>query len=405
MKREKAMKSKRYFLMMILVLSSLILDACSFSVEVMNNTNNYSDASPASAELPTPTFELPFDPTPFPTVTPDPAQFASPTPTLITLREGLVSMLEIFDTFQQGQGEVVRGLAFTPDETVLASAGGNASDFAIHLWDVVNNQSLGTLDGHTGIVWDVAFSPNGQYLASVSSDTTLKVWDWRNKSIVFTQNYPGQVISVAFSPDGQSLAVGGVDGVKNQIAYAAIWTYSVGSWQPLVKFPEYVNILALAYSPRGGTLVGGGSSRNLQVWRASDGAPVYTLSHAHQVMDAAISPDGSTLVTATCMNVVNYDCTEGGVWLWNLPSGKLIQKLKDFPNEVERVAFTTDGSNLVAGSRDGTLRFYPTTDYATPIQYQSPSGVSALAVSPNGGLLATGNDNGEVFVWKNVYQP
>ena len=391
---------------LVLVMGSLLLDACSFSVEVMNNnTTNYTDGVPTSSELPTPTFELPFDPTRFPTVTPDPAQFASPTPTLITLREGLVSMLEIFDMFRQTPGEVTRGISFTPDGSILASAGGNTSDYAIYLWDVVNNQSLGTLDGHTGIVWDVAFSPNGQYLASVSSDATLKVWDWRNKTVVFTQNYPGQVISVAFSPDGQSLAVGGVDGVRNQIAHAAVWTYSVGSWQPLVKFPEYINVTALAYSPGGGTLVGGGSSRNVQVWQASDGTPVFTFSHAHQVTKASVSPDGSTVATATCITVMNEDCTEGGVWLWNLPSGKLLQKLGGFPSMVETVAFTTDGSNLIAGSRDGTLRFYPTTNYASPIQYQSPGGINAMAVSPDGGYLATGNDNGEVFVWKNVYHP
>ena len=397
---------KWYLLIVVLVLSSLLLDACSFSVEVMNNTTNYSGGVTASADLPTPTPGLTFDPTPWPTVTPAPPEdIPSPTPTLITLREGLVSMLEIFMTVQQTPGEVIRGLAFTPDGTVLASAGGNTSDYAIYLWDVVNNQSLGTLDGHAGIVWDVAFSPNGQLLASVSSDGTLKVWDWRNKTVIYTQYFPGQVVSVAFSPDGQSLAVGGVDEVKNQVAHAAIWTYSVGSWQPLVKFPEFINVTAMAYSPRGGTLIGGGTSRNVQVWQADTGTPVYTLSHAHQVSKAEVSPDGSTVATATCITVVNYDCTDGGVWLWNLPSGKLIGKLSGFPNVVETVAFTTDGSNLVAGSRDGTLRFYPTTDYVSLIHYQSPGGISAMALSPDGGYLATGNDNGEVFVWKNVYHP
>lgn len=391
-------QQKWYLFILVLVLSSLLLEACSFSVEVMNNTTNNSIG------LPTATLDPSIGPTPAPTFTPAPTlNLASPTPTIITLRENLVSMLEIF--MKVKQNDIVRGLAFTPDGTVLASAGGNGGNASIYLWDVVNNQSLGTLEGHTGIIWDVAFSPNGQLLASVSSDGTLKVWDWRNKNVVYNQTFPGQVVSVAFSPDGQTLAVGGVDGVKNQIAHAAIWTYSVGSWQPLVKFPEYINVTALAYSPRGGTLIGGGSSRNVQVWRASDGAPLYTLNHAHQVIKAVVSPDGSTLATATCITVVNYDCTEGGVWLWNLPTGKLIQKLGNFPNEVERVAFTTDDSNLVVGSRDGSLRFYPTKDYLSPIQYQSPGGISAMALSPDGGYLATGNDSGEVFVWKNVYHP
>jgi WD40 repeat protein len=393
-------------LIVLLIGSSLALDACSFSVEVMNNnTTNYTGGLPASSEPPTPTFTLPFDPTPFPTVTPDPAQFASATPTLISLREGTVSMLEIFMTAQLTPGEVVHGLAFTPDGSVLAYAGGNTSDYAIYLWDVVNNQALGRLDGHAGIVWDTAFSPNGQFLASVSSDRTLKVWDWRNKSVVYSQSFPGQVVSVAFSPDGQSLAVGGVDGIINQIAHAAVWTYSVGSWQPQVKFPEYINVTALAYSPRGGTLVGGGSSRNVQVWQTSDGAPVHTLSHAHQVTRAAISPDGSTLATATCMTVSNDYCTEGGVWLWDLPSGRLLEKLGGFPSTVQAVAFTADGSNLIAGSSDGTLRFYPTTNYVSLIEHHSPGGITAMSLSPDSGLLATGNDNGEVYVWKNVYHP
>src|SRR5512139_3703109 len=96
---------KWHILMFLLILSSLVLVACSFSVEVMNNTNVYSGGSPASSEPPTPTSELSLDPTPYPTVTPDPAQFAPPTPTLISLREGTVSMLEIFMTTHLMPGE------------------------------------------------------------------------------------------------------------------------------------------------------------------------------------------------------------------------------------------------------------------------------------------------------------
>jgi WD40 repeat protein len=391
------MKQHKFFLLiLVLVSSSFFLDACSFSVEVM---------SPAATSeiLPAPSVAPMTDATPAPTFTSTAKATALPTPTLISIRADTIPMLETVATFQNG--EIVRGLAFTPDGTVLASAGGNNSDFAIRLWDLVNGQSLGPLEGHNGIVWGVAFSPDGQLLASVSSDRTAKIWDWRSKTLIKTLDFPAEVVSLSFSPDGQSLAIGGVDEMQNQVQHAAIWTYTVGSWQPLVKFPEYLDITALAYSPRGGVLVGGGTSRNVQVWQAGDGTPVYTLSHAHQVSKAAVSPDGSTLATATCLTVVNNECSEGGVWLWNLPAGKLIQKLGNFPNVVESVAFSADGSTLIAGSRDGTMRFYPTTDYVSLFQFPSPDGISALAVSPDGGFLATGSQSGEFYLWKIVYHP
>jgi WD40 repeat protein len=312
-------------------------------------------------------------------------------------------MLEIVQSFPSE--EVVHGLAFTPDGTILASAGGNTDDFGIRLWDVPNAKSLGTLKGHSDIVWGLAFSTDGQMLASVSGDASAKIWDWRSRAILQSLDFPGEVASVSFSPDGQALAIGGVDAPQNQIRNAAVWTFGIGSWEPLVKFPEYWNITAMAYSPKGGTLVGGGTSRNVQVWNASDGARLFTLNHAHQVGKAAISPDGSTVATATCETVTNADCTEGAVWLWDLPSGRLLRKLTGFPNIVIDVAFSADGSTMVAATRSGILRFYSTSDYQPQFEFVPPGGVSALTLSPDGGLLATGAFNGETQIWKIVYRP
>jgi WD40 repeat protein len=325
------------------------------------------------------------------------------TPTLISIRDGTFYMLEVF--MNVGGGEPPHSLAFTPDGTVLASAGGNNEDFGIHLWDVLTGQDMGTLNGHRDIIWGLAFSPDGQMLVSVSKDGTAQIWDWRNGSKLQTLNFPGEAVSVGFSPDGQTLAVGAVDEPQNQVEHAAIWTYTVGSWKPLLKFPEYLSISSLAYSPQGGTLVGGGASRNVQVWRTSDGTSLFTLNHAHQVSDIAISPDGSTVATATCVTVVNYECTEGGVWLWDLPSGKLIKKITGFTDVVENVAFTVDGSALIVASRAGTLRFYGTSDYQPLYEFTAPGGIAALTMSADGGLLATGSFDGVVHLWKVVYRP
>jgi len=312
-----------------------------------------------------------------------------------------MSMLEIFSSI--GEGESVRSLAFTPDDTVLAAAGGNTEDFAIHVWDVANGEPIGTLGGHTGIVWDLAFSPDGEMLASVSSDGTAQIRDWRNGDILKTLNFPGEVASVSFSPDGRRLAVGGVD--EAQMQTAAVWIFSVDSWEPLIKIPERLNIGAMAYSPNGRLLVGGGTSRDVQVWRTSDGTSIFTLSHAHPITDVAISPDSSTAATATCAYAVDDECTEGGVWVWNLSTGRLIVRLGDFPDVVEGVAFSPDGSSLIAASRGGRLRVYTTSDYQ-PVFKATPSGGNGImTLSPDGGLLATGNDNGQVHLWKVVYRP
>jgi len=389
---------KWFVLIVILVLSSLGLEACSFSVQTFPTPSSSEILSTSTSPAPSATLpsSLPTFPPPSPT-----EALPLATPTLMSIRADTTSMLKIFENFELK--DIVRGLAFTPNGTVLAAAGGNTEDFAIHLWDVVSGQSLGQLDGHTGIVWSLAFSPDGQMLASVSGDNTARIWDWRNKTLIKSLDFPSQVISVSFSPDGQTLAVGGVDVPQNQIQNATIWTFAVGSWQPRAKFAEFINIGALAYSPDGNWLVGGGTSRNVEVWRSSGGSAVRILNHAHQVSKAIISPDSSTVATGTCAFTTNDQCTEGSTWIWDLRTGKLSGKLAGFPDVVENLAYSADGSSLVAASRDGTIQFYDAVTYQPLFRYPFPGGISALALSPDSSFLAIGSPNGQIQIWSVVY--
>ena len=389
---EAQMKKHKYVsLVVIFLISSLLFNACSFKAEILPTATSVSSVS---APVSIPLTDTPIPPTSIP---------PSATPTLISIREGTEYLLENFMTVTED--EDVRSMAFSPDGTVLAAAGGNADDFGVHLWDAATGQLVGVLGGHTDIVWGLAFSPDGKLLASVSRDHTAIIYDLPDGDIIKVLNFPGEAVSVSFSPDGQILAVGGVDEPQGQVGMAAIWTYSVGSWEPSIKYSEYVNVVTMAFSPKGGVLVGGGTSRNVQVWRTSDGASVFTLNHAHQVSKVAISPDGSTVATGTCIDVVNDECSNGGIWLWDLPSGRLLMKLNGFPNFVENLAFSADGSLLIAGSRDGTLRVYATSNYQSTFETNVQGGISAMSLSADSGMLVTGNFGGEVHFWKNVYRP
>jgi WD40 repeat protein len=161
----------------------------------------------------------------------------------------------------------------------------------------------------------------------------------------------------------------------------------------------------MSYSPNGRWLVGGGASRNVQIWRTSDGTSTFTLNHANQALDVAISPDSSIAATATCGFTVDEECTEGSVWLWDMNTGKLVNRLSDFPDVVESVAFSADGSSLIAVSRDGTLRVYDTVNYEPKFESDPPGGNGVMALAPDSGVLATGGVNGDVRLWKVVYRP
>jgi chemotaxis protein histidine kinase CheA len=108
-----------------------------------------------------------------------------------------------------GHTSSVTSVAFSPDGQTLASS---STDHTIKLWAAASGQSVRTLQGHTDAVNSVAFSPDGRTVASGSYDQTIKLWDAATRQNLRTlQDHTGGVNSVAFSPDGRTLASGSAD--------------------------------------------------------------------------------------------------------------------------------------------------------------------------------------------------
>lgn len=374
---------------------ALILSACSSA----------GTAPEPATSVPAPTVSVPTETTvPEPTATAIPPTEIPPTPTEVPPSPTPLSPIIGSDTITRlspvaafGEGEVPRSLAFSPDNRLIVSAGGNTSDFNIRLWDIATGSLQGTLSDHTGIVWSIAFSPDGGLLASASSDGTARIWDMATGAPVKVLEFPAEVVSVAFSPDGQTLAVGGLDGFPN----AAIWTYSVSDWQPSLKLEEFWNIPAIVFSPDGTRIAGGGTSRNVRIWDASGGDELAILYHAHQVASLALSPDGLTLATGQCTAPGNAGtCGESAVWLWDMQTGDLKEQHGGLPDQVVSLAYSIDGRLMIAGSRNGALNFYLLPSFAVALETGSPAGNGVLALSRDGRLLATTGNDGLIRIWQ-----
>ncbi|EXL39405.1 hypothetical protein FOCG_17986 [Fusarium oxysporum f. sp. radicis-lycopersici 26381] len=236
------------------------------------------------------------------------------------------------------------------------------------------NACLQTLEGHDGPVFSVAFSADGQRLASGSNDRTVKVWDAVTGACVQTlEGHGGSVNSVAFSADDQHLASGSYDTIK-------VWDAVTGACgQTLEGHGGSVN--SVAFSADGQHLVSG-SYNTIKVWDAVKGACVQTLEgHGGLVNSVAFSADSQYLASGS---------DDGTVKVWDAAIGACMQTLEGHGGSVNSVAFSADGQYLASGSDDGTVKVW---DAAT-------GAVNSVAFSADGQYLASGSDrHGTVKVW------
>nr|WP_322684703.1 ribosome assembly protein 4 [Nostoc sp. DedQUE07]MDZ8130659.1 ribosome assembly protein 4 [Nostoc sp. DedQUE07] len=200
---------------------------------------------------------------------------------------------------------------------------------------------VNTLEGHSDEVNSVAYSPNGQQLASASTDKTIKIWDASSGQLLKTlTGHSNSVTSVAFSPNGQQLASASFD---NTIK---IWDVSSGKLlKTLTGHNKEVN--SVTYSPNGQQLASASGDKTIKIWDVSSGKLLKTLTgHSSLIIGVAYSPNGKQLASAS------FDST---IKIWDISIGKPLKTLTGYSSQVYSVAYSPNGEQLASASADKTI--------------------------------------------------
>jgi WD40 repeat protein len=346
----------------------------------------------------------------------------------------LHSLMPFADLFSIATDTEIYTVAWSPDGAVLAT--GSVSGI-ITLWDAATGQPKTHNSDHTYGSLDLEWSPGGEVLAACGSDGGVNLWDTISGTdrIIYPAN--GEKTpwtSLAWSPDGEMLALGDIAGEitlldgksGKETGFFSTGPYGVinsMAWSPDGRMlaygvdkpvyfvgPDYrvehifdvvlLDAAALqiertlagsadyltgvAWSRDGALLAAASEDGNVRIWNPA-GSLLHTIHVGKRLTPIAFLPDGKMLAAGA----------RDSILFWNAATAKPEPSLTGYSLAVDSVSWSSGGSSLAAASVSGVVIWDPARP-AAPGPFLDAAGTRTAAWSPDGGILATGFEDGMI---------
>ncbi|KAJ5936835.1 WD40-repeat-containing domain protein [Penicillium verhagenii] len=280
----------------------------------------------------------------------------------------------------EGHSNRVNSVAFSPDGQLLASG---SHDSTVKLWDTATGGLQQTLNGSSRVN-SVAFSPNGKILASGYSHRDIRLWSMPTGDLQQSFRGSSDVTSVAFFPNNQILATGSFDKIVR------LWDIATGSIQQTYNGHSGI-VSSVAISPDGRLLASGSEDAEVRLWDIATGHLEHVLESYSAVFSVAFSPDSRLLASGTDGQII---------LLWDIATGSLQQTFEEHTDRVTSVAFSPDGQLLASSSGDGTINIWNMATSKLEQAFGGHHGLTdSVIFSPDSKLVAFCSADQTVRLW------
>jgi WD40 repeat protein/serine/threonine protein kinase len=291
-----------------------------------------------------------------------PLGFSADGGTLVTMDEA--GTLRWWDVARRCELEAMRrtldltGVSFRDFATIapvitrdLATLAIGMIDGRVQLWHLPT-RTAHTWNAHAQIMRNLAFSPDGETLATVADDAIFKLWNVASRALLAETGISGQLVwednhvPLVWSADGRTIALS---------TLSAIMLHDGAGGRLLRTLDPGGLVYSMRFSPDDSVLVSAADDFQLAFWDPRSGALVDRIATSHQepVFDICFSPDGRTLAT-----VVDQ------VKLWSLATRQEVSTLRGHEHNIFAALFSPDGNLLVTADYEGAVRLWSAPPFA-----------------------------------------